>query len=97
MDTERHTPQGSYDLAVEQESQAWRELQMHRPGTAARDTAWKAWTDAIWSTNRAWRRLNESRVAHPDRATHPDRVTHSDRVTQTRDLSPEGGPTHAGA
>lgn len=96
MDTERHKLETGYAAAVEQESAAWRELQRHEPGTPGRSGAWKSWTDAIWATNRAWRRLNENRVTHQDHAVQQDHDTQPDAL-RGQDLSRRGGEAHAGA
>jgi hypothetical protein len=59
METHRDTcAAAEYTTAVELESQAFRELQAHGPGTEERARAWRAWSEAIVRTNRAWRRMN---------------------------------------
>jgi hypothetical protein len=54
-----------YDESVELERAAWHELHSHPPGSAGRDRAWSAWSDAIMRTNRAWRRLSAIRLSSP--------------------------------
>lgn len=53
-----------YADAVELERAAWQELQAHKPGTTGRAEAWAAWTQAISSTNRAWRQLSSRPHLH---------------------------------
>ena len=57
----------AYARSVEHERAAWHELQLHEPGSPERIRAWKLWSEAISSTNDAWRRLNAYRFAEHGR------------------------------
>jgi len=67
MDTP-HPPddlESSYAESVDRERAAWQALHSHPPGSPERARAWDAWSEAIMRTNRAWRKLNASRIGHP--------------------------------
>jgi hypothetical protein len=55
----------AYAASVEHEREAWQALHALPPGSPQRSAAWDEWSAAIVATNRAWRRLNTSRIGHP--------------------------------
>jgi hypothetical protein len=64
----------AYDESVRKEREAWHALHAHPPGTAGRERAWQAWSQAIVRTNHAWRKLSASRITRPGfRAAAPQR------------------------
>lgn len=57
-----------YDESVKHEREARQALQSLPPGSPDRARAWQDWSQAIVSTNHAWRRLSASRAASPGHA-----------------------------
>ena len=54
-----------YADAIEFEKRAWEALQAQAPGSRERASAWANWSEAISSTNRAWRNLNCRTLSQP--------------------------------